>query len=100
MSNLDFVAFDKIERLKGIAVTITEKIHGTNAQIAISDDGQTIDEAHFAGAKKKLFPFLKAVVAKVQSDSGVEQLVARLAHNQEVAGSSPAPATNLAGGCS
>ena len=25
---------------------------------------------------------------------GVEQLVARLAHNQKVAGSSPAPATN------
>lgn len=42
MSDLDFVAFDKIERLKGIAVTITEKIHGTNAQIAISDDGQTV----------------------------------------------------------
>lgn len=40
-------------------------------------------------------PCLRAAGAGIFLCRGVEQLVARLAHNQEVAGSTPAPATSL-----
>lgn len=34
-----FKSYETIERFKGLHVTVTEKIHGSNAQILVSDDG-------------------------------------------------------------
>jgi hypothetical protein len=35
-----FIAYPKIERFKGLHVRITEKVHGTNALLAITTDGE------------------------------------------------------------
>lgn len=48
MSLPEFQAFKSIERFKGIGVIITEKIHGTNAQVYIQEDGQV-----FAGSRNR-----------------------------------------------
>lgn len=54
MSLLEFEAFPSIARLKGdVTCTITEKIHGTNAQVFVGADGEVI-----AGSRNRwLTPF-------------------------------------------
>lgn len=37
---MEFKAFPKIERIGNLFMTITQKIHGSNAQIVITEDGQ------------------------------------------------------------
>lgn len=40
MSLPEFVAYPKIERFKGLHVRITEKVHGTNAVLVVTPDGE------------------------------------------------------------
>lgn len=45
---MDFKSFDKIQQIGKAFITITQKLHGTNAQVAITDDGQV-----FAGSRTR-----------------------------------------------
>jgi hypothetical protein len=48
---MEFKSFEKISKFTGIAMTITQKIHGTNAQIRIYDvtDNRTMNDAVLVG---------------------------------------------------